>query len=744
LAPQLLLPRWWLPSTPAMDDQGPMDEDLLIPKDLCSGKGDNSVWSEAISNTRRLLEESKKQIEYLRKQSTSPPTDKQNEVPSEQSMAGLDAPLTPSAHSTSLTGSVGTVNRRTPRGSPQQSAGSPRKGVARKNSPKSKVQPAGARTTAQKGQQNSAATPREAPSEASISSSTGSKSQPNFISRGPRSRSAEAAPQPEEARVERTPRLSKTARRTETATWQRQHCPRLQGGAEASAVSAPLVPAPALQDEQDSDAQRDEEQTVKEKLRTDDQAINWSSLYMQERSCSAVLTGLDACKAGVNVAGEACSRGNTLDGGCGSASNASSCSVGGNNVGTGVKAGMSLQQSQVQYLTSMDSGNSISTYANAQSQQFPLLISQTPPEKNDGSCKEMSELLDALNLGSSGGKISSVGGPQDVIERFQKMINDRRQHEQRLQQAEDRLVTLERQNMDLVAENFNLRSKFKSQDPVQQMSTKMLQAGIPEAHMTQITLKPAWTRVSDSGDGSTSSSPGTSKPGVGWSMRTLRSRSATPGPFTGHPVGMAQVEMPRAVSGISASNPARTPPAASIVTNAGPASRARSESPGARHGWASVVSGVHGQPRPPKMPMSLPISPKHPSTCRVVPLRQVTPTREREPHTSTNGAPPLSARSRQAIPVQTAPSSHGSSVVAAAFGGSVVVTAAPAAAAPPTLSGGAACASIAARAAPRACTGRATVAAGGTWTCRPATWKTWAQPVSTSVVDDPHIQTASA
>jgi len=333
------------------------------------------------------------------------------------------------------------------------------------------------------------------------------------------------------------------------------------------------------------------------------------------------------------------------------------------------------------------------------------------PSDMDWEQEEISELLSALSNGATNGSLSgrqrgsfgkrkNAGGnpaglSPDLIEKFQRILMDRRQHQERLHAAEAKVSQLERRNADLAVENCRLRSK---------------------AMTNTIKLQPASVAVTprtlnDSGNLSiATASEGT---GGGWSLR-LPPRTATP--FATAPTAHAAVataaapQLPRggnsavvaaattrsiscstaavpcgmggvsrlssaALTGtasVQCAAPACTTPVATAAPLPGGAApmpsatattlaaaavaRARSESPGARVAWGATVLAGLGQAAshhvlsvapttqtpcspPPTNFVASPIA-----TCRVVPMRHMTPTPDREAtYASSASAPPGSA-----------------------------------------------------------------------------------------------------
>jgi len=115
-------------------------------------------------------------------------------------------------------------------------------------------------------------------------------------------------------------------------------------------------------------------------------------------------------------------------------------------------------------------GNLQSVPGSAVQLQTPLTpaapaVSGLPAEFSEISDGEMEALIEALQ--SRGPRLrgaapkGSKSGPtaEQVAEKLQLVLKERRQHQQRLEAAEAKAVTLEQQNLDLTVENYKLRNK---------------------------------------------------------------------------------------------------------------------------------------------------------------------------------------------------------------------------------------------------------------------------------------------
>mmetsp|Transcript_54525 Transcript_54525/g.156760 ORF Transcript_54525/g.156760 Transcript_54525/m.156760 type:complete len:723 (-) Transcript_54525:85-2253(-) len=282
--------------------------------------------------------------------------------------------------------------------------------------------------------------------------------------------------------------------------------------------------------------------------------------------------------------------------------------------------------------------------------------------------EEISELLTALSHGASAGEGNktprgrnnaegSLGLAPELIEKFQRVLQDRLHNQVQLEAAEAKISQLERRNTDLAVENCRLRST---------------------AIGSSMTLQPASLvvtprKLNDSGNLAVVSEP----VAKGWSMRLSLPQSPATSSLGGQPVTAATM----ATRSVSCSNSAAAagssisrftsevfPGSASVqvvsphacgfsgmpmVVTAIPASpprsatisvaRARSESPGARSGWGSAVLAGLGpvaaahlsiQQGPSTQPAGNVGTPTFTSSpvvaCRVMPMRQMTPTPDRE------------------------------------------------------------------------------------------------------------------
>mmetsp|Transcript_69214 Transcript_69214/g.130467 ORF Transcript_69214/g.130467 Transcript_69214/m.130467 type:complete len:732 (+) Transcript_69214:124-2319(+) len=229
--------------------------------------------------------------------------------------------------------------------------------------------------------------------------------------------------------------------------------------------------------------------------------------------------------------------------------------------------------------------------------------------EEESARQELNNLLDVLN--SKGDGLVGVNA-EEMVDKLERMMQDRRKNQQRAREAEAKLSQMKQENRDLAIENFKLRvqAQLKSQPPTA-----------------------ARTLGNSSDLGATGN-----EVLAGGSVRTLASRSATPVPVH---IG----EMPRSLGSGSASL-AMTPGMVATVRHIGrpgaasvqqpPVSafiRGRSESPGPRAAWAaSIASGAMPPTAVVKaVPASPPISPRVSGVInRVVPVRHSTPTADRE------------------------------------------------------------------------------------------------------------------
>lgn len=218
---------------------------------------------------------------------------------------------------------------------------------------------------------------------------------------------------------------------------------------------------------------------------------------------------------------------------------------------------------------------------------------------------------DAAGGVASGSYVAS-GQPEVMVDKFQRVLQDRRMNQLRLAEVEARLSQLKQENVGLTMENYKLRA-----EAVVSHSSAVPRT-VPESALI--------TGVASAGSAASS-----------WTVRGYSSRASTPVPV-----------VPRAMSASSCARPSemvvRTVGSSTSRLGASPlqvpmvvsraASRARSESPGPRAAWASTLIPNRGSrlpPSPTKAAASPLVSPRVKGALRVPStLRQQTPTQDRD------------------------------------------------------------------------------------------------------------------
>jgi len=269
----------------------------------------------------------------------------------------------------------------------------------------------------------------------------------------------------------------------------------------------------------------------------------------------------------------------------------------------------------------------VSRVVMAPAQYQQISVSQQEPEPEGGNSQEISELLGGLR----GGKGGSAGGasrltPEEIVEKFQRVLQDRKQDQRRLEEVQAKLSKLEQMNMDLAIENHQLRSKT--------MTGQVILPGGSQPRYVQRPMTPHGVRQTV----------------YAGSVSQVMSSDVPRQISSGQCAYVAPVQRPLASS-------------SAVIPSSSSVARARSESPGPRAAWAATVvpgSGVVKTPSgtPPQSIMSPQI------TRRVTPIRQVTPPLEREytprgspPHAvAASIGPPVVVSVRQSLPTSAAPS----------------------------------------------------------------------------------------
>eukprot|EP00747_Dinoflagellata_sp_TGD_P087626 gnl/TRDRNA2_/TRDRNA2_163697_c0_seq1.p1 gnl/TRDRNA2_/TRDRNA2_163697_c0~~gnl/TRDRNA2_/TRDRNA2_163697_c0_seq1.p1 ORF type:complete len:552 (+),score=91.90 gnl/TRDRNA2_/TRDRNA2_163697_c0_seq1:3-1658(+) len=183
---------------------------------------------------------------------------------------------------------------------------------------------------------------------------------------------------------------------------------------------------------------------------------------------------------------------------------------------------------------------------------------------------EISEIFDSLAQSKGGSNRGDGVNGEDIIHKFHRMLEDQRQHEARLKQAEALVSKLEQQNTVLSMQNFSMRSHGGST--------------LPHGH-------PSFLPVAGDHNVGVGVALSGGSVGHGWNMHSAsitQPRSPTPSPGADNPpLVVRDVDSSsRVVRHFSGSRPG----GGSSVQVAISGSRSRSESPGWRSAWASVVS----------------------------------------------------------------------------------------------------------------------------------------------------------
>eukprot|EP00928_Gymnodinium_smaydae_P030103 TRINITY_DN22466_c1_g5_i1.p1 TRINITY_DN22466_c1_g5~~TRINITY_DN22466_c1_g5_i1.p1 ORF type:complete len:794 (+),score=153.54 TRINITY_DN22466_c1_g5_i1:104-2485(+) len=573
----------------------------------CDGAG----WEEAITTTRRMLEESKRQIEHLRKQSHQ--TKGRGFVNGASVEQAKPAPLSadpgagqPPAAAEPCAGAWDALGASAANGAQRAEASMPARrrpasglgagasagagaGVASGAGAGFPRKPPGRQATPLDGSRGSVPSPprsrRKAPAPGSGRSSAG-KATPS------------AAPAPAPARAKSTSREPK--RRTLLGS------AKLAAPSETRRAGGSGTGSPCAGSEKGCpvDARLGGGDSLRERCGSRVLAVDQQRDQPLEGSFNGGCAGADGTGSpGVYGGSELGCNGPCLGGGGGSMSNVSSGSGG---------LGYSLGDIIHQPASRLPGASSART-------RRPQAASH-PSAENEG---EASGVFDESSIGADSGPKFGSGAfvSPELLEKFQEMLQERTQHYRRFEEAQARMAKLEKQNMELTLENHKLRSKGIVYAPA--MSTS---AATPAASSRQ-TPEPVDALQFAYG---------------AWYAGGQISRSATPCPAASPASAMSQAASPiattpvsaAAASGLSRSCAAAAPALGRWHACLGvPAqgslqvpvvTRARSESPGPRIHWAASIGSSAGAQGPARSP---PRSPRlEPVAARVVlPLRQVTP-----------------------------------------------------------------------------------------------------------------------
>eukprot|EP00747_Dinoflagellata_sp_TGD_P093741 gnl/TRDRNA2_/TRDRNA2_165863_c0_seq3.p1 gnl/TRDRNA2_/TRDRNA2_165863_c0~~gnl/TRDRNA2_/TRDRNA2_165863_c0_seq3.p1 ORF type:complete len:605 (+),score=75.97 gnl/TRDRNA2_/TRDRNA2_165863_c0_seq3:62-1876(+) len=525
---------------------------------------------EAISNTARLLEESKMQIELLRKQSKPPKTGapaRSTAMTAGTGAGSAEADLAPLA--------VVTASTHVAEAAPRGRAAPKHHHADVPPSPQLRGSSRGSTAVGDR------ATPRGSPAATPRSSSPIQKRR-------------------------KSPRNSETS----------QHSVPNAAAARPQRISRGGAPSPTgYMGHTRSSGSKVQPLSYEAKVRSASRAAtakSGASNSAPSRGCSTV-----TCGGSVIVTGSECGRGSSIgaSGESSSLCDKSSTAGGGggsvSNISSGSGAGyaeIGMGRSSPLAATSWD--ERVSAQQNGRLHQN---LADEPEEDMDRI--EISELFDVLmqKTDDRGEVLAGANGvslaPDEIIQKIHRMLRDQRHHQRRLEEVQAKLSMLEQQNVALSMENINLR-KGGAATILTGGAGSVLKSGhscdLPNSSMAVASV--------------TSSRP----------VRTISStaRSPTPGRAASP---SAEVSMASTSSGLSATvqhfNRPRPGDARSPVTHL--VTRARSESPGGRAAWARVAPG--GTPASStstaaskvSKPLRPSLSPRHPD-CRVVPMRQVT------------------------------------------------------------------------------------------------------------------------
>mmetsp|Transcript_87448 Transcript_87448/g.136879 ORF Transcript_87448/g.136879 Transcript_87448/m.136879 type:complete len:657 (+) Transcript_87448:43-2013(+) len=556
--------------------------------------GDGSVWDEAIENTRRLLEESKKQIELLRKQShvqkvsRDPYTSQSTMASSMSTMTSLDSvgesllpglgergflpspavsdpavsssevPCSPAPKSSARKTALGQAARRppvTPRDAPN-------KGVTRSRSQRSNDD----RSNSQK-VSASLSSPRDI-SDRSHRGAAGQRAQPSF---------GRSASQRVRGGARKSSYMDPTG-----ASEQKQKGKAFGTMLKKGSGAGGGVPQDDLRSERSSGSKdfigTSSVHSQPHARRSDWRAdTEWNSSVLSEGCDEADITVVGqnvTSGGGVNVA--------TLEtAGCGVASGGGSGFGGGSlsqfSGGFGGRGGAG----SISVLSSCSGG-----LPNDTAGMTPG-VAQVRTAVNEAD--ELASLFDSMGLKTDAidglkaavAPSSGIAQPEDMVAKFERILQDRRMNQMRLEEVEAKLTKLKQENVDLVMENFNLRAQQVPRS-LSMSASCHAPAGLREASAVRAITGPPRT-------------------------------------------GSTSVKRPGSLANLVA--------------------RSRSESPGTRQAWATAVVPSSSSVGPytavkvsskSSAAASPPVSPRVPVTGRSSmvahrsPLRQVTPTPERD------------------------------------------------------------------------------------------------------------------